>query len=1094
MGRASQGPSSRARLLAAFVASCSAALGVQTAWADVVSWTTEAELLGGSLDGVTVAPGGVLELSASSDWFDAAWSWRSPVTVTEQSGRAVTDYTVEITLDTASLVAAGQLEADGRDLRFTDDAGGLLGHWVEAGMNTAATTVWVMVPTLSGGGSIDLWMYHGNPVASDTSDRSAAMLWWDDFSDPATLAEYESQGLNGDGDETWTISGGEASNTNDIYTFATLLVSGLELDDDFLVETEAWTNDDDSLGLVSHVDGSGTSYYAAQTHGESQPARTGICKNQTEAACASQAGLSISIGSSHTYSMVHVAGELRMVFDGSEVAIWTDPAPLPAGRIGLLAGHLSPSGFFDYLLIRSYVEPEPGVTVGVAESAGTSTGSWESEVVDAGCSATWDTLTWTETLPAGTDVEFEVRSGWTPAPGGEWSGWSAAVSDPAGSPLSVPDGRYGQVRAVLTGTTAGSPEVMGVELEFSPQWDADGDGGVSAACGGDDCDDQDPTVYAGASESCDSLDSDCDGSLVDEFLDTDLDGDPDCTDPDDDGDGDLDGTDCGPLDPTVYIGAPELCDAVDSDCDADLVDGFDDTDGDDDPDCTDLDDDGDGDPDATDCAPLDPSLHAGAAEVCDGVDQDCDGLVDDGLDTDGDSVTTCGPDGLIDTADDDWDDGDPSIYPGALEACGDGVDQDCDGLDTVDEDGDGFSAAWCGGDDCQDGDAAVNPGAVEICGDGVDQDCDGGDASTGDLDGDGFSECTGDCDDSDPDLSPAESELCDGIDNDCDGEIDEDFPEVCDTCLDADGDGVTDCDGDCDDADPLVFPGAAEICDGLDSDCDGVTPAGELDQDGDGLSTCTGDCDDLDDTVHPGALEVSDDGIDQDCSGADTVTCWEDEDGDGFGGDVPLLAEGECDGDGLSDLDTDCDDEDDQVYPDAPELCDGVDNDCDGAVDDDVEAWDWFADADGDGAGDPDAPFEDNPSCDQPEGFVLDASDCDDSDPERHPGAEEVCDGVDGDCDGQLAGFEQDADGDGLASCEGDCDDADPAVFPGAEEVCGDGIDQDCDASEDADWDDPECWTVDCSLSGRPAPLAAVLALLAAGLVRVGRRRALRPA
>ena len=144
------------------------------------------------------------------------------------------------------------------------------------------------------------------------------------------------------------------------------------------------------------------------------------------------------------------------------------------------------------------------------------------------------------------------------------------------------------------------------------------------------------------------MDSDCDGSLVDEDPDFDGDAEPDCTDPDDDGDGSLDQDDCDDADPNIFNGAAEACDAVDSDCDGSFVDEFDDLDGDGDPDCTDPDADGDGVDAAGDCDDLDAASTAVADDAdCDGVvtardcddgnptslvvadDPDCDGILED---------------------------------------------------------------------------------------------------------------------------------------------------------------------------------------------------------------------------------------------------------------------------------------------------------------------------------------------------------------------------------------------------------------------------------------------------------------------------------
>ncbi len=202
-------------------------------------------------------------------------------------------------------------------------------------------------------------------------------------------------------------------------------------------------------------------------------------------------------------------------------------------------------------------------------------------------------------------------------------------------------------------------------------------------------------------------------------------------------------------------------------------------------------------------------------------------------------------------------------------------------------------------------DFSDDPVNVELVGSGA--------AVSQDADGDGFTEAQGDCDDEDPAINPAAAELCDGIDNDCDDEMLSDE-------TDDDGDGVLGCEGDCDDDDPNRYPGAAEVCDGIDNDCDGQPD--NADADNDGFTPCDGDCDDGDSGRHPGAVERCNN-LDDDCDGA--------------------LSPGEldADNDGVSSCAGDCAVNDPAIYPGAVDICNGVDNDCNGIEDD--------GDGDGDG-------------------------------------------------------------------------------------------------------------------------------------------------
>ncbi len=278
--------------------------------------------------------------------------------------------------------------------------------------------------------------------------------------------------------------------------------------------------------------------------------------------------------------------------------------------------------------------------------------------------------------------------------------------------------------------------------------------------------------------------------------------------------------------------------------------------------------------------------------------------------------------------------------------------------------------------------------------------------------------------------------------------------------------------GDCDDAAAQVFPGASEEdCDDpVDRNCDGSV--GYADADGDGTAACE-DCDDADASAHPGGIELCD-GADNDCDGSidndavDIGTWYSDADHDGFGAGSFT----ECDQPpDTSTVGGDCDDADSTAYPLAPELCDGVDNNCDGRIDEAAgDELTWYADTDGDGHGGSITVT----ACAQPAGFVADGDDCDDTSAASYPGATEVCDGLDNDCDGDAdeagATGEQtwyvDGDGDGYAGsdstvfgCDGgagselvptDCDDDDEDISPGADEVCDDGgVDENCNGLVD---------------------------------------------
>jgi hypothetical protein len=449
-------------------------------------------------------------------------------------------------------------------------------------------------------------------------------------------------------------------------------------------------------------------------------------------------------------------------------------------------------------------------------------------------------------------------------------------------------------------------------------FDNDSDGFTS--CSGD-CDDGDPAIHTGASESCDGVDSDCDGDLVDGFPNFDGDTQPDCTDADDDNDGDNDATDCDDNDASIYNGAIESCDAIDSDCDGSLVDGFSNYDGDAQPDCIDTDDDNDGDPDGSDCDDNNASIYNGAPESCDLVDSNCNGSLVDGFpNQDGDAFPDCvdsDQDGDGDPTPSDCDDGNPAIYTGAPELC-DGIDSDCDGSLV-----DGFANF--------DGDSQP---------DCVDND----DDNDGDPD-------SSDCNDANASIYHYAPEACDWVDSDCDGSLVDGFAnndsDTQPNCIDSDDDNDGDPDtSDCNDNNASIYTGAPEACDAVDSDCDGSLVDGFGDNDGDGDPDCTdpdddndgdpdtSDCNDANSSIYNYAPE-SCDWIDSDCDGS-LVDGFSNYDGDPY----PNCIDSDDDNDGDPDS-TDCADTNPAIYNGAPDICNGISDDCDAAIDEDAagDAW-----------------------------------------------------------------------------------------------------------------------------------------------------------
>ena len=575
--------------------------------------------------------------------------------------------------------------------------------------------------------------------------------------------------------------------------------------------------------------------------------------------------------------------------------------------------------------------------------------------------------------------------------------------------------------------------------------DDDGDGFLDD----EDCGPLDADVFPGADEECNGEDENCDGEADDGFVDTDLDGTPDCLSADDDGDGVVDGDDNCPLDFN-----PDQ-ENFDSDGAGDVCD---------------LDDDNDGSLDEDDCEPFDDTAFPGGLEVCDGVDNDCNGEVDDGFpdhdldgandcleeDDDGDQVidqddncpfvANSGQENNDDDAEGDACDidDDNDTIPDLVDNCPflasanvsdfdvDGLGDDCDD----DDDNDGFVDS----EDCGILDPQVYPGATEVC-NGLDDDCDhepdnGAGGAPCAIEND-FGECAGVelciqgelfCDAAVP-----ATEDCDDIDNNCDGQVDEGTGgELCKLtnefgscvaefqCLE----GALQCVG----TEP-----AAEICDGVDNDCN------EEVDDGLGTTACgLGPCEHTVDNCVDGAEQVCDpmEGAEEEvCDGGDNNCDGNIDEELGTTGCGLGICEHTVENcvDGQVQL---CD----PLEGEVEEQCDQLDNNCNGAVDEGLSG--FLCDN-----------TNEHGTC---KGNTLcqdGALSCVGQVPEA-----EICDGLDNNCSGAAdEGFDN-FDLDSMADCVdedddndgdpdvSDCAQFDPNVGHGLAEVCFNAVNDDCDA------------------------------------------------
>ncbi|MFN0274285.1 MAG: MopE-related protein [Chitinophagales bacterium] len=616
-----------------------------------------------------------------------------------------------------------------------------------------------------------------------------------------------------------------------------------------------------------------------------------------------------------------------------------------------------------------------------------------------------------------------------------------------------------------------------MESLFWPDYDGDGYGDASAeplfseetpfqfVDNNLDCDDSNPDINPSASESCNLIDDNCNGSIDDGFS-----GAYYYTDADFDSYGD--NQDVG-----IYS-----CDFI-----SDLVINN------------------------SDCDDSNPEINPSASESCNLIDDNCNGTIDDGFsgayyysDADFDSYGNNEYPGIYScdfiwdmvTNNSDCNDANPSINPSVTETCN-GVDDNCDG--NVDE---GSILAWYADFDF-DNYGHIHAVPLYACTQPY-----------------GYADNNFDCNDENAFINPGAIEICNIIDDNCNYDVDEGY--IISWWIDYDGDGfgnntsvnITTCDPpsnyadnnfDCHDSINAINPSMTEFCNLLDDDCNSLIddidplylPNWYEDLDGDGYgsnfisNSCLGplgsvnqgdDCDDANTEIHPGIYETCN-FIDDNCNGLvddgiPFVEYYYDLDFDGYGrpdSSVSFCDEALANSFGFIVTSGDCADNNPGINPGIEEVCNIIDDDCNGDVDDGIDAFDWFADIDHDGFGNFAIPADPPTTCYYPidtsyDRWVLDNTDCMDESFFAHPEGIEWCDGQDNDCDGMIdetLGYfivyaDDDFDGYGNDSITwtdcinfpapgnwsnygGDCDDTNPEIpsLYVPSEICN-GIDDNC--------------------------------------------------
>jgi hypothetical protein len=311
-------------------------------------------------------------LHAISNWYDVAWHWRKPITISNAGG-VLAEYQVKVTINTQELISAGKMQSDGDDIRFTEADGVTeVPYWIESGIDTDSTVIWVKVPSIPSGDS-SIYIYYGNSSAITASDGTATFIFFDDFED-GILDWTVVEGIWSEGSGIVTAQRGSSPEDRVKKDFP-------DLGNDYIYEYKMRIRDLGGNGYpwggleIKSPSTDKPNYdqgYFTTSYSSGGTSQSNMMKLWRADGGISQIGntanVTVNDNTWYDYKLVYHGGNLEYYINGTLKVSAFDTTYTTGSVIRLIKNNDDATVDWDDVRVRKYSDPEPGVTqVGLEE-------------------------------------------------------------------------------------------------------------------------------------------------------------------------------------------------------------------------------------------------------------------------------------------------------------------------------------------------------------------------------------------------------------------------------------------------------------------------------------------------------------------------------------------------------------------------------------------------------------------------------------------------------------------------------------------------------------------------------------------------------